>query len=164
MQFYNFIFLARSWASDRVHLAKSLSWLGARAEKQDIPLTFILYPEGTLVSKDTRPISKKYADKLGIVSLPFPSSCRALTNNATQADMQHMLLPRSTGLHHSLRSLAPRIPSLKMIDITMAYPGERNSNHANRNLTSRPFRYSAVQIRAVLLHYSFNIPGRRSTS
>lgn len=34
---------------------------------QDTPLTLILYPEGTLVSKDTRPISKKYADKLGIV-------------------------------------------------------------------------------------------------
>ena len=69
MQFYNFIFLARSWASDRLHLAKSLSWLGQRAENHDIPLTFILYPEGTLVSKDTRPLSKKYADKMGIVSI-----------------------------------------------------------------------------------------------
>lgn len=29
----------------------------------------MLYPEGTLVSKDTRPRSKKYADKMGIVSL-----------------------------------------------------------------------------------------------
>ena len=67
MQFYDFIFLARSWASDRVHLAKSLSQLGKRAEKKDIPLTFILYPEGTLVSRDTRPLSKKYADKMGIV-------------------------------------------------------------------------------------------------
>jgi hypothetical protein len=34
-----------------------------------------------------------------------------------------MLLPRSTGLHYSLRSLLPRIPTLRMIDITMAYPG-----------------------------------------
>ncbi|PSR85826.1 hypothetical protein PHLCEN_2v5302 [Hermanssonia centrifuga] len=105
MQFYNFIFLARSWASDRLHLSASLSWLGQRAEKQDTPLTFILYPEGTLVSKDTRPLSKKYADKMGI------------------PDMQHTLLPRSTGLHYSLRSLAPRIPSLQLIDITVSYPG-----------------------------------------
>ena len=67
MQFFNFIFLARSWASDRLELARSLSWLARRAEKEDSPLTFILYPEGTLVSKDTRPVSKKYADKLGIV-------------------------------------------------------------------------------------------------
>lgn len=35
------------------------------------------------------------------------------------------LLPRSTGLHYSLRSLAPRVPDLQMIDITIAYPGER---------------------------------------
>jgi hypothetical protein len=68
MQFFNFIFLARSWASDRVQLASDLSALGRQAEQQDKPLTLILYPEGTLVSKDTRPISKKYADKLGIVS------------------------------------------------------------------------------------------------
>ena len=71
MQFYDFIFLARSWAADRLHLAKSLARLGQRAERQDIPLTFILYPEGTLVSKDTRPISKKYAEKLGIVSMLY---------------------------------------------------------------------------------------------
>ena len=163
MQFYNFIFLARSWASDRVHLAKSLSWLGAHAEKQDIPLTFILYPEGTLVSKDTRPISKKYADKLGIVSLLFSSLRRALAN-ALQADMQHMLLPRSTGLHHSLRSLAPRIPSLKLIDITMAYPGECDQTHITPRLTYCPFRYPTVQIRTVLLHSPLSILGWRSTS
>ena len=74
MQFFNFIFLARSWASDRLELARSLSWLARRAEKEDSPLTFILYPEGTLVSKDTRPISKKYADKLGIVGGSSTSS------------------------------------------------------------------------------------------
>lgn len=68
MQLYNFIFLARSWASDRLHLASSLSWLARRAENEDSPLTFILYPEGTLVSRDTKPVSKKYAEKLGIVS------------------------------------------------------------------------------------------------
>ena len=80
MQFFNFIFLARSWASDRLELARSLSWLARRAEKEDSPLTFILYPEGTLVSKDTRPISKKYADKLGIVrsaSRDLRACCRA---------------------------------------------------------------------------------------
>lgn len=71
MQFYNFIFLARSWASDRQYLANRLAWLGRRAQEQDIPLTFILYPEGTLISPNTRPISKRYADKMGIVSLSW---------------------------------------------------------------------------------------------
>ncbi len=68
MQFFHFIFLARSWASDRLYLVKQLAVLGARAQDHDTPLTFILYPEGTLVSPDTRPVSKKFADKLGIVS------------------------------------------------------------------------------------------------
>ncbi|EGO00364.1 hypothetical protein SERLA73DRAFT_180941 [Serpula lacrymans var. lacrymans S7.3] len=105
MQFYNFIFLARSWASDRLHLSSQLSKLGKQAQQQDKPLTFILYPEGTLVSRDTRPISKRYADKLGT------------------PDLLNVLLPRSTGLHYSLRSLTPRIPSLRMLDITIIYPG-----------------------------------------
>lgn len=69
MQFFNFIFLARSWASDRHHLASSLASLGKEARKEDRPFCFLLYPEGTLISKDTRPISKKFADKMGIVSL-----------------------------------------------------------------------------------------------
>lgn len=67
MQFFNFIFLARSWETDRLCLSEELSKLGHRAEEEDIPLMFLLYPEGTLVSKDTRPISKKFADKMGIV-------------------------------------------------------------------------------------------------
>jgi hypothetical protein len=72
MQFFNFIFLTRSWASDRIYLVKQLALLGQKTQLQDTPLTFILYPEGTLVSQDTRPISKKYADKVGIVSPPSP--------------------------------------------------------------------------------------------
>lgn len=41
-----------------------------------------------------------------------------------QADMKHILLPRSTGLHYSLRTLAPRVPDLRLLDITVAYPGK----------------------------------------
>jgi 1-acyl-sn-glycerol-3-phosphate acyltransferase len=67
MQFFNFIFLARSWASDRQQLATHLAFLGREAEKEGNPLCFMLYPEGTLVSKNTRPQSKKFADKMGIV-------------------------------------------------------------------------------------------------
>ena len=77
MQVYRFIFLARSWASDRLYLIARLAELGRDAQAADRPLAFIIYPEGTLVSGDTRPVSKKFADKLGIVnqdiflSLPF---------------------------------------------------------------------------------------------
>jgi len=69
MQFFDFIFLARSWASDRLYLMKQLALLGGRAQDRDTPLTFILYPEGFIVSPERRPVSKKYADTLGIVRL-----------------------------------------------------------------------------------------------
>jgi len=134
MQFFRFIFLARSWASDRIHLSSSLSWLGHVAETQDFPLTFMLYPEGTLVSKDTRPLSKKFADKIGI------------------PDMQQTLLPRSLGLHYSLRSLAPRIPSLELIDITMAYPGIPPFGYGQSYYTLRSIFLDRVPPPAVHMH------------
>ncbi|PCH33504.1 acyltransferase-domain-containing protein [Wolfiporia cocos MD-104 SS10] len=134
MRFFNFIFLKRSWASDRLHLSSSLSWLGRRAEREDSPLTFILYPEGTLVSKDTRPLSKKFADKIGV------------------PDILHALLPRSMGLHYSLRSLAPRIPSLQMIDITMAYPGIPPFGYGQGYYTLRSIFLDGVPPPAVHMH------------
>ena len=77
MQFFNFIFLARSWASDRQQLATQLASLGREAERDGKPLCFMLYPEGTLVSKNTRPHSKKFADKMGIVKHFSCSRCFA---------------------------------------------------------------------------------------
>jgi len=140
MRFFKFIFLKRSWASDRLHLAASLSWLGRRAEREDSPLTFILYPEGTLVSKDTRPLSKKFADKTGI------------------PDMMHALLPRSTGLHYSLRSLAPRVPSLHMIDITMGYPGIPPFGYGQSYYTLRSIFVDGVPPPAIHMHIrSFDV-------
>lgn len=65
----------------------------------------LLVPEGTLVSPQTRLLSAKYAAKMG-----FP-------------DCNHTLLPRSTGLLFCLRTLLPRIPTLKLLDLTIAYPG-----------------------------------------
>lgn len=74
MQMFRFIFLARSWASDKFDLARQLSKLGEKAQEEDKPFTFILFPEGTLVSKDTRPISSKYAEKMGVVRRRSPHS------------------------------------------------------------------------------------------
>ena len=80
-------FLARAWESDRKVLDKQLARLGADAHEKSDPLTLLIcelasiptcrrtdgsasVPEGTLVSKDTRPLSKKYADKTGLVRCP----------------------------------------------------------------------------------------------
>jgi len=88
MQAWNFIFLARSWAADRLYLVKQLTLLGRKAEQRNTPFTFLLYPEGTLVSKDTRPLSKKYADKIGIVCVTTPGiySFFPLTRSAARHD------------------------------------------------------------------------------
>jgi hypothetical protein len=37
--------------------------------------------------------------------------------------MNYTILPRSTGLHHSLRALSSCVPDLQLLDITVAYPG-----------------------------------------
>ncbi|KAF9068013.1 acyltransferase-domain-containing protein [Rhodocollybia butyracea] len=134
MQFFNFIFLSRSWASDRLQLAVHLSALGKAAESQDSPLAFVLYPEGTLVSKDTRPISRKFADKMGI------------------ADMTNTLLPRSTGLLYSLRSLAPRVKDLHMLDVTMSYPGIPHRGYGQSYYTLRSMFFDGVSPPALNMH------------
>jgi len=140
MQFFSFIFLARSWASDRLYLVKQLALLGRRAQERDTPLTFILYPEGTLVSRDTRPISKKYADKLGI------------------SDLTHTLLPRSTGLHHSLRALSPCVPSLQLLDITVAYPGVPPMGYGQSYYTLRSIFFDGIPPPAIHMHIRrFNV-------
>lgn len=122
MQLFDFIFLARSWASDKDVLASRLNTLGKAAKQENNPLCFIIYPEGTLVSKNTRPISKKFADKTGIVSSKDYSETWCLTSSP-QSDMTNTLLPRSLGLHYSLRSLTPTIPDLSLLDVTVIYPG-----------------------------------------
>lgn len=71
MQFFRFIFLARSWSEDRVQLGKSLEREARRAQESDSPFSLMIFPEGTLVSPNTRPLSKKFADKMGVVSIIY---------------------------------------------------------------------------------------------
>ncbi|KAJ6627200.1 hypothetical protein B0H10DRAFT_1996020 [Mycena sp. CBHHK59/15] len=106
MRLYNFIFLARSWVSDRVQLSSHLSALGKAAEQEDHPLD----------------------------------------------DMTNALLPRSTGLHYSLRSLAPRIPDLKLIDITTVYPGIPPMGYGQSYYTLRSIFLHGVPPPAIHMH------------
>jgi len=134
MQIYRFIFLARSWAHDKLQLARQLSKLGMKAQEEDKPFIFLLFPEGTLVSRDTRPISNRYAEKMGIPDL----------NNA--------LLPRSTGLHYSLRSLAPRLPELRLLDMTIIYPGIPPKGYGQSYYTLRSIFCDRVPPPVVHIH------------
>ncbi|KAF8140072.1 acyltransferase-domain-containing protein [Boletus edulis] len=134
MQMYRFIFLSRSWASDKLELERRLSKLGKKAQEEDKPFTFIFFPEGTLVSKHTRPLSSKYANKMDI------------------PDLSNILLPRSTGLHYSMRSLAPRLPTLKLLDITVIYPGIPPKGYGQSYYTLRSIFCDRVPPPVVHMH------------
>ncbi|MBW0501619.1 hypothetical protein O181_041334 [Austropuccinia psidii MF-1] len=112
MQLFSFIFLNRSWSSDKSSLSEQLDKLADQATRQDAiqsqsldKLALLIFPEGTLVSPATRPLSKKYADKFGY------------------SDLRHCLLPRSTGSLFCIRALSRKVPDLKLIDLTIGYPG-----------------------------------------
>jgi len=140
MQFFDFIFLARSWASDRHYLASRLANIARHTQSGNYPLAFMFFPEGTLVSKDTRPLSKQYADKMGI------------------EDMTHTLLPRSTGLHYILRSLSPRLPALHVLDATIAYPGIPRLGYGQSYYTLRSIFLDGVPPPVVHIHLRlFNV-------
>lgn len=67
MRLWKFIFL-QNWEKDRVPTGEALGQLGRRAVKHERKLAVLLYPEGTLVSALTRPKSRAYAEKKGVVS------------------------------------------------------------------------------------------------
>ncbi|WVQ98757.1 hypothetical protein IAU59_005888 [Kwoniella sp. CBS 9459] len=127
MRFFGFIFMKRSWASDRENLTLALTQLGQQARsdsevdekdndnhhesasllptKKRSPLWLLIFPEGTIVSDEERVKSVRYAEREGV------------------DDFVTMLHPRSTGLLFCLRTLLPQIPDLQLLDVTIGYPG-----------------------------------------
>lgn len=109
MLFYGFIFLARNWVKDKPRFERSLSKLNSRhggplSGTQSLdPMWLIIFPEGTNISVNGRNASKKWAEKSGL------------------KDMQHQLLPRSTGLHFTLDTLQNTVDWV--YDCTIAYEG-----------------------------------------
>jgi 1-acyl-sn-glycerol-3-phosphate acyltransferase len=145
MQFFRFIFLSRKWETDKNYLARQLGYLChlASDDKGDdaargsaSKLLMLLFPEGTLVSPLTRPISKRFADKEGI------------------EDCKNLLLPRSTGLLFSLRTLAADIKDLKLVDYTIGYPGVPAPGKAQEYYTLRSTFMQGVAPPAVHIHFT----------
>ncbi|QRV83363.1 acyltransferase [Ceratobasidium sp. AG-Ba] len=134
MQFFRFIFLARSWAHDKIPLTAHLTRLARTATTTQNPFLLLLFPEGTLVSPQTRPLSAAFAAKTGI------------------QDMQHTLLPRSTGLLFCLRALAPHMPELKLLDVTVAYPGIPRGGYGQAYYTLRSIFMQGVPPPRVHVH------------
>ncbi|GAA5849032.1 hypothetical protein JCM9279_004700 [Rhodotorula babjevae] len=103
---FGFAFLERKWAEDRAPFSAQLERIARETNRGgvDEKMAFLLFPEGTIVTENTRGISKRFADKSGV------------------ADYKHLLVPRSTGLFFALRSLARSVPTLHLVDLTVGYP------------------------------------------
>ncbi|PWY97924.1 acyltransferase-domain-containing protein [Testicularia cyperi] len=158
MQFFRFIFLARNWASDQAPLAKHLGAIASDNHSSAAAsnnanssgngnstkpsnstakkLLLLIFPEGTLVSPNTRPISAKFADKMGI------------------KDMENVLLPRSTGLHFCLRTLAKEMDDLWLVDFTVGYPGVPPAGYGQDFYTLRSIFMQGVPPPAIHIHYT----------
>jgi len=66
--------------------------------------------------------------------------------------MKNVLLPRSTGLHYSLRSLAPYIPDLKVLDLTVVYPGIPPMGYGQSYYTLRSIFLNGVSPPTIHIH------------
>jgi 1-acyl-sn-glycerol-3-phosphate acyltransferase len=106
MQFYQFIFMKRNWEQDKPNMAKHLQKLN----KSTSPMWLLLFPEGTNLAPCTRKKSRKWAAKNGI------------------PDMEHQLLPRSTGLRFCLQELRGTVDYL--YDCTIGYEGVPRGQYA----------------------------------
>jgi lysocardiolipin and lysophospholipid acyltransferase len=108
MMFYGFIFMSRKMATDQPRMAYRLNKL--KQEKVDPsgrkyrdPMWLLLFPEGTNLSGNGRRKSAAWAKKAGL------------------KDLEHLLLPRSTGTFFCLQELKGSVEYV--YDCTVAYEG-----------------------------------------
>ena len=106
MTLSKFIFLKRNWEQDKAGLAKHLHSLN----KSEDPMWLMFFPEGTNLATCTREKSRQWAEKNGI------------------KDMQHLLLPRSTGIRFCLLNLRTSVDYV--YDCTIAYEGVKRGEFA----------------------------------
>ncbi|KAI7866397.1 acyltransferase-domain-containing protein [Spinellus fusiger] len=99
MQYFDFIFIKRKLALDKEVIEDNL----VQTKVHQQPMWLVLFPEGTVISENTRQSSAKYA------------KANDLKTNA------HTLLPRSTGLRLCTESLGDSVEWL--YDFTIGYSG-----------------------------------------
>jgi lysocardiolipin and lysophospholipid acyltransferase len=109
IRFFGFILMSRKIEKDKPRIAHRLQKLierhsGPMSGKDGLdPMWLLLFPEGTYLSKHRRIESLKWAEKQGI------------------PDLQHQLLPRSTGAFFCLNELRGTVDWV--YDCTFAYEG-----------------------------------------
>lgn len=138
MQLYSFIFLARRWALDKERIRYRIEKLsqihieidGARSRP---PMWLLLFPEGTNLSANTRSHSASFAKKSGV------------------DDLQHALLPRSTGFDFALSQLGNSVEYI--YDCTIAYEAIPPGQYGQDLFTIRSVYLQGRPPRSVNMHW-----------
>ncbi|KAI9739363.1 MAG: hypothetical protein M1834_007576 [Cirrosporium novae-zelandiae] len=129
MQLFQFIFLKRNWEKDKPNLAKNLQKLNEKS----VPMWLMMFPEGTNLAPSTRESSKRWADKNGI------------------PDMQHQLLPRSTGLQFCLQQMRGTVDYI--YDCTIAYEGVPHGQYAQDIFTLKASYFQGRAPKSVNMYW-----------
>ena len=129
MQFAQFIFLKRKWEQDKPRMAAHLQ----RFNNPKDPMWLMMFPEGTNLADSTREASKQWAKKNGI------------------KDMQHTLLPRSTGLQFILQELQGTVDYV--YDCTIAYEGVSRGEFAQDIFTVGASYFGARPPKSVNMYW-----------
>ncbi|KAK4703674.1 syntaxin 1B/2/3, partial [Phenoliferia sp. Uapishka_3] len=129
MQFLRFAFIDKSQTLQKSTVVSSAK----QALEDGTPYSLLIFPEGTLFSRLTRPKSEAFAKTSGV---PTP---------------RNVLLPRSTGLLYCLRSIVSFTPDLTLYDLTIGYPGVPSQGYAQdyytlQSIYSRSHSPPAVHI------------------
>ncbi|KAL8926105.1 MAG: hypothetical protein Q9172_001933 [Xanthocarpia lactea] len=143
MMFYGFIFMARNWLKDRPRLQHRLRKLaksrhggpmsGKRGHDSLDPMWLMIYPEGTNLSGNTRKGSARWAEKQGI------------------RDLEHVLLPRSTGLEYCLHELKGTVDWV--YDCTVAYEGIPRGAYGQDIFTLRSTYFQGRPAKSVNMYW-----------
>lgn len=105
MKLAGFVFLHRSWSRDSLNFGRRIRRIGAHG----LPYNLLIFPEGTTMTEGARVKSQVFGKERG------------------HPVLQHVLLPRSTGMYHALRALSEASEENKcvegVLDLTVGYTG-----------------------------------------
>ncbi|KAF2109747.1 acyltransferase-domain-containing protein [Lophiotrema nucula] len=131
MMFFDWIFLSRRWEKDRPRLQEHMESLSRPGSR--FPMWLLIFPEGTNLSENTRGISKKWAEKMGI------------------PDLKYILLPRTRGLHLCVERLGDSIEWL--YDCTISYDGVPSGEYGQDIYTLKSLYVEGFKAPNVNIHW-----------
>ncbi|CAM37906.1 conserved hypothetical protein [Leishmania braziliensis MHOM/BR/75/M2904] len=99
MELFRYLFLARNWESDKVHIQRMVDFYNAT---NDTPV-IVIFPEGTDLSPSNVQVSQAYAAKAGLPKF------------------HHVLNPRTTGTVALMNMLGGADKVEEVVDLTIAY-------------------------------------------